>query len=132
MTTTVHNCLRGLIRRGDVYVGRFARSIYPQGIEGADGYFGNPWKIGKDDRDEVIDRYERYARERLETDPEWRRRVRDLHGRRLFCWCAPARCHADVLVQLAAELHRDDALADQPDIDDEIAADRMADDGGPA
>lgn len=107
--TTIHNCSREAIRRGDVYVGRRSKGLYGQGIEGADGRFGNPFSLrGKMSRDVVVDAYERYARDRLERDADWRDQVKDLHGRRLFCWCAPKRCHAEVLAKIAAELQQGD------------------------
>jgi len=33
-----------------------------------------------------------------------RAKVRQMNGRRLFCWCAPQPCHGNVYVRLAAEL----------------------------
>jgi hypothetical protein len=120
--TTIHNCSRELIRRGDVYVGRRSKSLAGQEIEGWDGRFGNPFIIrGKEvHRNKAVENYERYARDRIVRDPEWCNQVKGLHGRRLFCWCAPKRCHAEVLATIAAELHRQDALADQPEIDDGV------------
>ena len=70
---------------GAVYVGR--PSIW-----------GNPYAIGKDgSRTEVIAKYEAWllANERLMA------RLHELTGKDLVCWCAPARCHADVLMHFA-------------------------------
>lgn len=57
--------------------------------------WGNPFEIGRDGtRDEVVDKYRAW----LPTsglDP------RELKGKDLVCWCAPQRCHADVLLELA-------------------------------
>jgi hypothetical protein len=73
---------------GAVYVGR-------------PSIFGNPFHIGRDGtRDEVVDAYERWIR----SDPRRMRLVRSLAGHDLVCWCAPLRCHADVLVALVDEL----------------------------
>lgn len=107
---SVHNLSREPMRRGDAYVGRnppprWARLI-PPGSDGADGYFGNPYVIGADgDREQVIAKFEEHVREGIETDPEFRDRVRALEGKRLFCWCAPAACHGDVLERIAGELN---------------------------
>lgn len=69
----------------DVYVGRPSK-------------WGNPFVIGRDgSRDEVVNKYAQYICEtpRLLAD------IHELRGKRLACWCAPQRCHADVLAALA-------------------------------
>jgi len=59
------------------------------------GRWGNPFK-GPD----AIERFRAYAEERLAREPAW---LEPLRGRDLLCWCAPSsRCHADVLLELAA------------------------------
>jgi hypothetical protein len=57
-------------------------------------------------RADVIAKFEAAERARLaKPDAAARRaRVRRMHGRRLFCWCAPESCHGDVYGRLAAEL----------------------------
>lgn len=88
-----------------VYVGRAGH--------GQDGYFGNPVKIGKEcpicrlyhqTRGATLSCFEVYARRRLERDSDYRRRVKGLHGKVLGCFCAPLRCHGEILVMLAEEL----------------------------
>lgn len=76
----------------DVYIGRGS-------------FWGNPFRIGPDgSRDEVIVKYERYARDNLESG-EWDiEDVLRLEGRRLVCYCSPRACHGDVLVKLIEEL----------------------------
>lgn len=70
---------------GAVYVGRPTK-------------WGNPYRIGPDGtREEVIAKYERYA---ARFTPE---ELAALRGKDLVCWCAPAPCHADVLLRLANE-----------------------------
>ena len=74
-----------MIPRGAVYVGRPTK-------------WGNPFVIGRDgDRDEVVRRY----RDRLLESPTLLAQLGELRGRDLVCWCAPLRCHADVLLELA-------------------------------
>lgn len=70
----------------DVYVGRPT-------------IWGNPFVIGRDGtRDEVIAKYRAW----LLAQPSLVSRARvELRGKRLACWCAPASCHADVLVEIA-------------------------------
>ena len=71
-----------------VYVGR-----------GRGSHYGNPFREGRDGtREEVIAKFEAYALERLEREPDW---LAPLRGKDLVCWCAPKSCHADVLLRLA-------------------------------
>lgn len=75
----VHNKRAGTAPPDAVYVGRGSR-------------WGNPFKIGRDgDRDEVCDRFEREILPTLDLEP--------LRGKDLVCWCKPARCHADAILQ---------------------------------
>jgi hypothetical protein len=74
---------------------------------GRPSIFGNPFHIGADGtRDEVIAKYEVYARDRLKHDPLFRAEVRNLYGKTLGCYCAPLRCHGHVLAKLTEELNR--------------------------
>jgi len=94
MPTTIHNLKREGLRPGDVRIDRRTD-------------LGNEFVLGRDGpRAEVIAKFEAAERARLDG-PEGaarRARVAGLHGRRLFCWCAPLACHGDVLAKLAAEL----------------------------
>ncbi len=57
--------------------------------------WGNPFIIGRDGtRDDVVAAY----RGHLAANPDLLERLPELRGRALGCWCAPARCHGDVLV----------------------------------
>ena len=99
---SVHNLTTEPMRPGDVYIGRPRRQHMHDDLE---GYFGNPYRISPHQtREQAIARFEKAARRRIATDPEYRALVRGLHGKRLFCYCAPLACHGDVLEQLAAEL----------------------------
>jgi hypothetical protein len=81
----VVNCRR---QRYDVYVGRPSK-------------WGNPFVIGRDgERDAVISKFRVY----LLTHPALLEDCkRELRNKVLGCWCAPKRCHAEVLVELANE-----------------------------
>lgn len=104
---SVHNIHAESMRDGDVYIGRAGK--------GQSGYFGNPFVLNAGEtRGSTIERYEKYARERIKTDTEFRTNVRKLYGKRLFCFCKPHACHGDVLEKLALELFWEDA---QPDYD---------------
>ena len=61
--------------------------------------YGNPFKIGKNSRADVIDLYRsRIVNILQSTDSHY---LDELRGKDLVCWCAPLPCHADVLLELA-------------------------------
>jgi len=71
----------------DVYIGR-------------GGPFGNPFRIGPDGtREEVIQKYREWFRERIRTDDKFYRRCLALRGKVLGCFCKPLPCHGDVIVE---------------------------------
>lgn len=56
--------------------------------------WGNPFVLGVDgDRDEVCDRFEKEILPTLD--------ITQLRGMNLVCFCAPLRCHCDVLLEKA-------------------------------
>lgn len=74
------------IPKGAVYVGRPSK-------------FGNPFVMQSElHRDEVCDRFANwfFANEELVQAAK-----RELKGKDLVCFCAPKRCHADLLMQIA-------------------------------
>ncbi len=69
----------------DVYIGRPSK-------------WGNPFEIGKDGtREEVIEKYEKW----IFTQPKLIESLHELRGKTLGCWCAPNKCHGDILMELA-------------------------------
>ena len=81
----------------DVYIGRANPS---HGLKKSDWH--NPFKEGRDGtREEVIAKFERYL---LEQRPDLVEKLPELRGKVLACWCAPERCHGDVLLRLAWEV----------------------------
>jgi uncharacterized protein DUF4326 len=65
--------------------------------------FANPFvKQAKGDRSGMVAHY----REWLHEHPLLLKRVSELTGRALGCWCAPAACHADVLAEEARHAGR--------------------------
>lgn len=103
---SVHNIREEVIHPGDVYVGRRMAAL-SEAIPGGNGYFGNRFRVEQHGRAGAIAKFEEYARARMTCEPYYRERVKSLHGKRLFCWCAPLPCHAEVLERLAAELQED-------------------------
>ena len=88
--TKVVNVLRDEF---DVYIGRPGK--------GHDGYFGNPFRRSRDDLPgSTLPKFEEHFLKRVEDDPEFRRRVLALKGKRLGCFCKPKRaCHGDTYVR---------------------------------
>ena len=85
MPSVLNRSLTHGVPRGAVYVGRRSK-------------WGNPFHIGADGtRDEVVVLYRQY----LLSSPDLITALPELTGRDLVCWCAPAACHADVLLELA-------------------------------
>jgi hypothetical protein len=65
---------------------------------------GNPFEIGTHGtRSEVIQKYEEYFVNRLETDESFKSEFLKLVDRAekenicLVCWCCPQRCHAEII-----------------------------------
>lgn len=71
---------------------------------GRPSLFGNPFEIGRDGtRSEVIEKYEIYFKNRLETDDVFKNQFLKLVDTAesqdicLVCWCHPKRCHAEII-----------------------------------
>lgn len=77
--------------------------------------WANPFKIGRDgNRDQVISKYKEYIEKRIENEPELKKELMDLEGKRLGCWCVSPEssecenklvCHGQILVQLCRDIH---------------------------
>lgn len=73
--------------------------------------WGNPFShLAKDTlarfkvetREDAVLAFERYLTKMIEKDPTLLLRIRsELGGKNLVCWCAPAKCHAEVLLKFA-------------------------------
>lgn len=73
---------KGNAPAGAVYIGRGSK-------------WGNPFVIGKDGtRDEVIQKFAEYALDILVENPNW---LAEIRNKDVYCYCAPLRCHGDVL-----------------------------------
>lgn len=76
----------------DVYIGRAGK--------GQDGYFGNPFRLeAGEDRGATIERYKQWFIERIAGDDEFNRRILELKGKTLGCFCRPLACHGDVIAE---------------------------------
>lgn len=79
-----------------VYIGRAGH--------GLTGYFGNPFTKKSSKNDDILERYRGYVEHLLEMDREFNRRVKELKGKTLVCFCKPKRCHGDILAHYADKL----------------------------
>lgn len=85
----------------DVYIGR---RLTMGGWSLPESEWMNPFSAAKYGREECIEKFEELMRKRLQEAPErWHRKLQELSGKRLGCWCKPKACHGDVLVKLFNE-----------------------------
>ncbi len=78
----------------DVYIGRAGHE--------RDGYFGNPYH--ELSRTENVQLYREHFHKRLKQDRGFAKRVEELRGKRLGCFCKPQPCHGDVIVEYVNNL----------------------------
>jgi len=63
--------------------------------------WANPYKIDKNrSREEVIQKYDVYIRNKLKNDVELVEKLKDLTNQKLGCWCYPEECQGNVLMQI--------------------------------
>ena len=71
----------------DIYIGRAGK--------GKDGKFGNPHY--HENREDNVALFKKYFYDRLKSDPEFARKVLQLKGKKLGCFCSPKLCHGNVI-----------------------------------
>ncbi len=77
------------IPHGAVYIGRGSM-------------WGNPFVIGKDGtRDDVCEKHAEYLRNQVSNGEVTLEQLAQLHNKDLVCFCAPLRCHGDILTKAA-------------------------------
>ncbi len=89
-TRVVHN----LVDEFDVYIGR---EVPDHGLPASK--WGNPFVMA-DESDAERERAIAAYRDWVQQQPELMASLGELKGKRLGCWCAPKRCHGNVLVEL--------------------------------
>lgn len=65
---------------------------------------GTRAKVKVDSREEAIEKYKEY----ILNSPKLLGALGELKGKTLGCWCSPARCHGDALIELIEERFGDD------------------------
>ena len=93
----------------DIYGGRSGGHLPYQVPVGSEGWLGNPHDVtgpkqptcrecGKTHtHEEAIAAFERYFRERINSDQEFLEAVLRLKDYTIACWCHPLKCHLDVI-----------------------------------
>jgi hypothetical protein len=78
---------------------KFIRSLGDQAVYvGRPSIWGNPFAMRKEsERDAVCDQFADY----YFASDDLQNRINDLRGKYLVCYCAPRRCHADLLLKEA-------------------------------
>ena len=74
-----------------IYIGRYNPDAKMRSV------WGNPFRIGKDTREEVIQKYILF----LSNDFQLYERLQELKNKNLICHCAPLPCHGIILLRLA-------------------------------
>ena len=83
---------------GEVYCGR---AMYRGGWKLPASKWANPFAIKQEwERDQVIEQYREY----LLTNEELMDSLEELSGKTLACWCAPKKCHCEVIREVLSEV----------------------------
>jgi hypothetical protein len=100
--------------RNNVYIGR-AGVVFLDGkrFPPWQSVWANPFKIGRDgNRGQVMTKYEKYIREKIDEDPTLLVDLRELQGKNLGCWCVESPtsnchtnliCHGQILIKILEE-----------------------------
>lgn len=89
MKPKVLNKYRDIVTPEDVYIGRPSK-------------WGNPFALTTaQPRELAIVKYKQY----LDANPHLKAQAKkELKGKNLVCFCAPQRCHGDILLKIANEI----------------------------
>ncbi len=77
----------------DVYIGRACNM---GGWRLKQSIWHNPYSVKEYGREKAIEKYEEYIR----GNKILMKKIKELKGKVLGCWCAPNACHGDVLVKI--------------------------------
>jgi hypothetical protein len=76
----------------NIYIGR--QSHYVKGT--FNSIWANPYPVKTYGRDECLRKYKDY----IVATPELMKRLPELQGKTLGCWCSPEPCHGNILLEL--------------------------------
>ena len=100
-------CVNLRVSEYSVYIGRAGK--------GQDGDFGSPIVMHKPcpecnqihrTNESTLLCYRKYVVRRVNTDSQFREKVKNLKNETLGCFCKPKACHGDVLVSLIDVLNK--------------------------
>ncbi len=105
----------------DVYIGRcseYRTHMLAKGIKPYEkGWLGNPHPIGWCDicreyhtRTECISKFRQDFYKKINSDPEFKKSILSLKGKRLGCYCKPKECHGDVIKEWIHSQAKEDTL----------------------
>lgn len=67
---------------------------------GRPGPYGNPFVLDIEaNREAILEKYRIWFLRKVDSSPEFRKRILSLRGFDLACWCAPRSCHGDVILK---------------------------------
>jgi len=73
---------------------------------GRPSVLGNPFIIGRDgSREDVVAKFEEYARDRMKTDPVFKAAILACRGKILGCWCGRKLCHGTIIRKIVNEFN---------------------------
>ena len=75
----------------DIYIGRAGKN--------SDGYFGNPFSVELYGRAGCLSKFRDYFNNRIDADPEYKRRISELKDKILGCFCVPNKCHGHIYAE---------------------------------
>lgn len=88
--------------RCDVKIGRNSHGEVPN--PPADGCFGNPFTVKEFGLERCLEFFQKYFKDRIEVDLEFRAAVLALKGKKLGCFCRPMfgfngklQCHGQII-----------------------------------
>lgn len=88
--TDLEDCLKD---PNNVYIGR-DMTFYVKGA--TKSKWANPFPVKKHGREKCLELYKEY----IMNNKELLSQLKELEGKTLYCWCAPAGCHGDILIEL--------------------------------
>ena len=80
-----------------VYIGRAADAHMNNTEPGERGWLGNPYKVGRYDREDAIEKFRLDFAHKVAENKKFHRAVVGIRGKTLVCWCKPDDCHGDVI-----------------------------------
>ena len=92
----------------NVYIGRAGIVfIDNQRFPKESSIWANPYKVGEKKgqytREESLQLYETYIREKIKSSDTMKEELNKLKGKTLGCWCHPEPCHGDILLKIVNE-----------------------------